>query len=129
MPGRVLIVAPQIAPESLPWRSIAEAARTGGLEAEWLAPVASENALRARLAAGDVRLIVLIGHGQHPDHAVDTLRRGAFRDGLEPHSFAARLLGRGLVDRDTNPRRQCGRSGIPNGVVRSQRSDHQSAGG
>jgi hypothetical protein len=47
---------------------------------------------------------VLIGHGQLPDHAVDTLRRGAFRDGLEPHSYAARLL-RGLVDRDTNPRR------------------------
>jgi len=64
MPGRVLIVAPQIASESLPWRLIADGARAEGLEAEWLAPGASENALRARLAAGDVRLIVLIGHGQ-----------------------------------------------------------------
>ena len=71
MPGRVLIVAPQIEPESLRWRSIADGARAEGLEAEWLAPVASENALRARLAAGDVRLIVLIGHGESrgADHA------------------------------------------------------------
>jgi hypothetical protein len=49
---------------------------------------------------------VLIGHGQHPDQAADTLRRGAFRDGLEPHSYAARLLERGRADRDTNSRRQ-----------------------
>jgi hypothetical protein len=79
MPGRVLIVAPQIAPESLPWRSIADAARAEGLDAEWLAPVASENALRARLVAGDVRLIVLIGHGQSrgADHATIDLASSA----------------------------------------------------
>ena len=79
MPGRVLIVAPQIAPESLPWRLIADAAHAEGLEAEWLAPAASENALRARLAAGDVRLIVLIGHGQSrgADHATIDLASSA----------------------------------------------------
>lgn len=79
MPGRVLIVAPQIAPESLPWRSVADAARAERLEAEWLSPVASENALRARLAAGDVRLIVLIGHGQSrgADHATIDLASSA----------------------------------------------------
>ena len=80
MPGRVLIVAPQIAPESLPWQLIADAARAEGLEAEWLAPVASENALRARLVTGDVRLIVLIGHGQSrgADHAtIDLASRPA----------------------------------------------------
>jgi len=49
---------------------------------------------------------VLIGNGHHPDHAADALRRDAFRDGLEPHSYAARLLERGRADRDTNPRRQ-----------------------
>ena len=49
---------------------------------------------------------VLIGHGQHPDQAADTLRRGALRDGLEPHSYAARLLERSRADRDTNSRRQ-----------------------
>ena len=37
---------------------------------------------------------VLIDHGHHPDHAVDTLRCEAARDGLEPDSYAARLLGR-----------------------------------
>jgi len=46
---------------------------------------------------------VLIGHGHQPDHAADTLRRGAFREGLEPHSYAARLLERGRAERDTNP--------------------------
>ncbi len=49
---------------------------------------------------------VLIGHGHDPDHAADTLRRDASREGLEPHSYAARLLERGRADRDTNPRRQ-----------------------
>src|SRR6187401_1586117 len=79
MPGRVLIVAPQITPESLPWRFIADGARAEGLEAEWLAPAATENALRARLAAGDVRLIVLIGHGQSrgADHATIDLASSA----------------------------------------------------
>jgi hypothetical protein len=51
---------------------------------------------------------VLIGHGQHPDQAADTLRRGALRDGLEPTVYAARLLERGRADRDTNSRRQVG---------------------
>jgi hypothetical protein len=37
---------------------------------------------------------VLIGHGHHPDHAGHTLRRRAFRQRLEPHSYAARLLRR-----------------------------------
>jgi hypothetical protein len=46
---------------------------------------------------------VLIGHGHHPDHAADTLRRDASREGLEPHSYAARLLERGRAERDTNP--------------------------
>ena len=91
MPGRVLIVAPQIAPESLPWRLIADAARTEGLEAEWLAPAASENALRARLTAGDVRLIVLIGHGQSrgADHATIDLSSSA---GPEPRAVNVRHL-------------------------------------
>jgi hypothetical protein len=91
MPGRVLIVAPQIAPESLPWRSIADAARAEGLEAEWLAPIASENALRARLAAGDVRLVVLIGHGQSrgADHATIDLASSV---GPEPRAVNLRHL-------------------------------------
>src|SRR3954454_23174963 len=91
MPGRVLIVAPQLAPESLPWRLIAEAARAEGLDAEWLAPVASENALRARLAAGDVPLIVLIGHGQSrgADHATIDLASSA---GPEPRTVNGRHL-------------------------------------
>ena len=110
MPGRVLIVAPQIAPESLPWRMIADAARAEGIDAEWLAPVASENALRARLAAGDVRLIVLIGHGQSrgADHATIDLASSA---GPEPRAVnvrhlagllaaASRLEGVVLVPRD-----------------------------
>lgn len=37
---------------------------------------------------------VLIGRGQHPDLASHTLRRQAIREGLEPHRYAARLLGR-----------------------------------
>jgi len=91
MAGRVLIVAPQIAPESLPWRFVADAARAEGLEAEWLAPVASENALRARLSAGDVRLIVLIGHGQSrgADHATIDLASSA---GPEPRAVNVRHL-------------------------------------
>jgi hypothetical protein len=91
MPGRVLIVAPEIAPESLPWRSIAEAARAEGLEAEWLAPVASENTLRARLAAADVRLVVLIGRGQSrgADHATIDLASSA---GPEPRAVNVRHL-------------------------------------
>jgi len=92
MPGRVLIVAPQITPESLPWRFIADGARAEGLEAEWLAPGASENALRARLAAGDVRLIVLIGHGQSrgADHATIDLASSA---GPESRAVNLRHLG------------------------------------
>ncbi len=43
MPGRVLIVAPQITPESLRG-DIADGARAEGLEAESLARAASENA-------------------------------------------------------------------------------------
>jgi hypothetical protein len=49
---------------------------------------------------------VLIGQGQHPDDAADTLRRDAFREGLESHSYAARLLKRDRADRGTNPRRR-----------------------
>ena len=49
---------------------------------------------------------VLIGHGHHPDHAGDTLRCDASSQSLEPHSYAARLLGRDQPDRDTGPRRQ-----------------------
>ena len=91
MPGRVLIVAPQIASESLPWRLIADAARAEGLEAEWLAPVATENALRTRLSAGDVRLVVLIGHGQSrgADHATIDLASSA---GPEPRAVNVRHL-------------------------------------
>jgi hypothetical protein len=37
---------------------------------------------------------VLIGRGHHPDLAGHTLRRHAFREGLEPDRYAARLLGR-----------------------------------
>jgi hypothetical protein len=42
---------------------------------------------------------VLIGQGHHPDHAGHTLRRRAFRQGLEPQSYAARLLRRTEPDR------------------------------
>jgi hypothetical protein len=38
---------------------------------------------------------VLIGHGHHPDHAGEILRCHASIEGLEPHSYAARLLGKG----------------------------------
>jgi len=91
MPGRVLIVAPQIASESLPWRLIADGARAEGLEAEWLAPVASENALRTRLSTGDVRLVVLIGRGQSrgADHATIELASSA---GPEPRAVNLRHL-------------------------------------
>jgi hypothetical protein len=37
---------------------------------------------------------LLIGHGHHPDHAGEILRCLASIEGLEPHSYAARLLGR-----------------------------------
>jgi len=91
MPGRVLIVAPQIAPESLPWRVVADAARAEGLDAEWLAPVASENALRTRLAGGDVRLVVLVGRGESrgADHATIELASSA---GPEPRAVNVRHL-------------------------------------
>jgi hypothetical protein len=36
---------------------------------------------------------LLIGHGHHPDHAGEILRCHASIEGLEPHSYAARLLG------------------------------------
>jgi len=91
MPGRVLIVAPQIAPDSLPWRSIADAARGEGIDAEWLAPVASENALRTRLAGGDVGLVVFVGRGQArgADHATIELASSA---GPEPRAVNLRHL-------------------------------------
>ena len=91
MPGRVLIVAPQIAPESLPWRAIAEAARAEGIEAEWLRPMASENALRTRVSAGDVRLVFLIARGQarQADHATIELASSA---GPEPRPVNVRHL-------------------------------------
>jgi hypothetical protein len=50
---------------------------------------------------------VLIGHGHHPDHAGHTLRCYASSEGLEPHSYAARLLGR---DR-ARPSHRCTTSG------------------
>jgi hypothetical protein len=51
---------------------------------------------------------VLIDHGHHPDHAVETLRREASREGLEPHSYAARLLGRDRArPRDAGRHRPC----------------------
>ena len=112
MPGRVVIVAPQITPESLPWRFIADGARAEGLEAEWLAPAATENALRARLAAGDVRLIVLIGHGQSrgADHATIDLASSAGHESRAVNlrhlagllAAAARLEGVVLVPRDAD---------------------------
>jgi hypothetical protein len=37
---------------------------------------------------------VMIGRGQHPDHAHATLRRDAARVGMEPHVWAAQLLSR-----------------------------------
>jgi hypothetical protein len=37
---------------------------------------------------------LLIGHGHHPFHAGEILRCHASIEGLEPHSYAARLLGR-----------------------------------
>ena len=43
---------------------------------------------------------VLIDHGHHPDHAGETLRGDASIEGLEPHGYAARLLGRDRARRD-----------------------------
>jgi hypothetical protein len=43
---------------------------------------------------------VLIDHGHHPDHAGETLRGDASVEGLEPHGYAARLLGRDRARRD-----------------------------
>jgi hypothetical protein len=48
----------------------------------------------SELSAINRAIGVLIGQGHHPDHAGHTLRRRAFRQGLEPHSYAARLLRR-----------------------------------
>ena len=39
---------------------------------------------------------LLIGRGQHPTDARATIRREASRLGLEPHEYAAQLLGRAL---------------------------------
>lgn len=47
---------------------------------------------------------VLIGRGHHPDLAGHILRRHALPEGLEPHRYAARLLGRGRAARHTGPR-------------------------
>jgi hypothetical protein len=48
---------------------------------------------------------VLIDHGHHPDHAGETLRCDASIEGLEPHSYAARLLGRDRARRDAGRHR------------------------
>ena len=73
------------------------------LDADLLpSPLASGVSGLSELSTINRAIGVLIGHGQHPDQAADTLRR----DGLEPHSYAARLLERGRADRDTNSRRQ-----------------------
>ena len=50
---------------------------------------------------------VLIDHGHHPDQVGDILRCDASSEGLEPNSYAARLLGR---DR-ARPRQQSTTSG------------------
>jgi hypothetical protein len=77
------------------------------LDADLLpSPLASGVSGLSELSTINRAIGVLIGHGQHPDHAVDALRRGAFRDGLEPHSYAAWLLERGRADRHTSPQRR-----------------------
>ena len=66
-------------------------------------PLASGVSGLSELSTINRAIGVLIGQGHHPDDAADTLRRGAFREGLEPHSYAARLLERSRAERDTNP--------------------------
>jgi hypothetical protein len=51
---------------------------------------------------------VLIDHGHHPDQAGDTLRCDASSEGLEPNSYATRLLGR---DREAGLRQRSTTSG------------------
>ena len=73
------------------------------LDADLLpSPLASGVSGLSELSTINRAIGVLIGHGQHPDDAADTLRR----DGLELDSYAARLLGRDRADRDSGRRRQ-----------------------
>ncbi len=69
-------------------------------------PLASGVSGLSELSTINRAIGVLIGYGEHPDDAADTLRRDASCDGLELHSYAARLLGRDGAGRDTNRRRQ-----------------------
>ena len=73
------------------------------LDADLLpSPLASGVSGLSELSTINRAIGVLIGHGQHPDDAADSLRR----DGLEFDSYAARLLGRDRADRDSGRRRQ-----------------------
>jgi hypothetical protein len=74
------------------------------LDADMPSPLVSGVSGLSELSTINRAIGVLIGHGYHPDHAGDTLRRGASREGLEPHSYAARLLGRHQPDPDTGSR-------------------------
>jgi hypothetical protein len=74
------------------------------LDADMPSPLVSGVSGLSELSTINRAIGVLIGHGHHPDHAGDTLRHGASREGLEPHSYAARLLGRHQPDRDTGSR-------------------------
>jgi hypothetical protein len=59
-----------------------------------LSPLASGVSGLSELSTINRAIGVLIGRGHHPDLASHTLRRNAFREGLEPHRYAARVLGR-----------------------------------
>lgn len=63
MPERVLIVAPGAAADDGMADALADAARGVGVDVQHLTP-ASENALRQRLSAGDVTLLVYCGSGR-----------------------------------------------------------------
>ena len=59
-----------------------------------LSPLVSGVSGLSELSTINRAIGVLIGHGHHPDHAGEILRCHASIEGMEPHSYAARLLGR-----------------------------------
>jgi hypothetical protein len=91
MAGRVLFVAPGLAAGDAGLSSLADAVRAEGVEVERLAAPETENALRARLAAGDVRLVLVVGSGQarQANHMTIDLASSA---GPEPRAVNLRHL-------------------------------------
>jgi hypothetical protein len=89
MAGRVLFVAPGVPVENVALRSLADAARAEGIGFDMLAVPATESALRARLTAGDIELLVYLGRGQarQADHVTIEL---ASSSGPEPRAVNLR---------------------------------------